>query len=139
MKRILPAIVCLVVGFGLGWSVCYFGPVAKHQRELLAEYHYVKDNFHLTDAEMAEFGRDYRQFGKGLIREDELATAISLGTLKSLESGDTNAAKATLLLQIGGYYRSYHDRNGDKTLLDGIATAAKEYPSIAAEISRKAD
>ena len=137
MKRTLPAIVCLLIGFGLGWSLCYFGPNAKHYRELLAEYRYVRDNFHLTDTEMAQFGRDYKQYGKSLIREDELAAAVALSALKSLESGDTDAAKTTLLRPVGMYYRLYHDKDGDKTLLDGIAAAAKEYLSVATEISRE--
>jgi hypothetical protein len=139
MKRTLPAIVCLLIGIGLGWSFCYFGPVAKHQRELLAEYRYAKDNFHLTDAEMAQMGRDFQQYGKNMIREDELLAAVALSALKSLESGETDDAKTTLLRPVGMYYRLYHDKVVDKSLLEKIETAAKEYPSIAAEISREPD
>jgi len=136
MKRILPAIVCLLVGFGLGWFLCYFGPVASEHRELLTRYRYVRDNFQLTDAEMAQFGRDYKQFGTSMIREDELAAAVSLSALMSLESGKVDAAKTTLLRPVGMYYRLYHKQDGDKTLLDRMSAAAKEHPSLAAEISR---
>jgi len=136
---LLPAIICLLIGFGLGWYFCYTGPVAKHQRELLAENRYARDNFHLTDAEMAQMGRDFQQYGKNMIREDELLAAVALSALKSLESGETDAAKTTLLRPVGMYYRLYHGKDVDKSLLDRIETAAKEYPSIAAEISRKVD
>jgi hypothetical protein len=139
MKRILPAIICLLIGFGLGWTLCYFGPNAKHYRELLAEYRYTRDNFHLTDAEMAQFGRDYKQFGTSMIREDELVAAVALSALRSLERGEADAAKTSLLRPVGMYYRLYHDKDGDKTLLDRISAAAIEYPSIAAEISREPD
>ncbi len=137
MKHAMIAIACLVIGFGLGWFCVY--PVARHQRELLAEYRYVRDNFQLTDAEMAEFGRDYRQFRKDLIRQDELAATVALAALKKLESGDTDAAKAVLLRHVGMYYRLYHDKDGNKTLLDAIEKASQEYPSIATEILRKVE
>jgi hypothetical protein len=139
MKRILLAIGCLIIGFSLGWYFGYIHPVAKHQRELLGEYRYVRENFHMTDAEMAEAGRNVRKYGKDLIRQDELAAAVALAAFKKLESGDTDAAKSGLLLPIGMYYRLYHDEDGDDTLLDRIEAASREYPSIATEISRKVE
>lgn len=139
MKRILPAVACLLIGFSLGWFFCYFGPVAKHQRELLAEYRYVRNAFQMSDAEMAQFGRDYKQFGKDLIRQDELAAGVALAAMKCLENGDVDAAKSTLLRPVGIYYRLYSDKDSDKTLLNRIAAAADDSPSIAAEISRKPD
>ena len=88
---------------------------------------------------MIEFGRNVRQYGKDLIRQDELAAFVALSALKSLESGETDVAKTTLLRPVGMYYRLYHDKDGDKTLLDMMVTASREYPSIAAEISRQVD
>ncbi|MGD9634874.1 MAG: hypothetical protein AB7G28_19870 [Pirellulales bacterium] len=139
MKRTWPAVVCLFIGLGFGWYFGYTRPVAKHQRELLAEYQQVKEQMGLTDVEMAEAGRNFPQYFRDMKRQDEIAAAVALSALMKLEAGETDAAKASLLQAVGSYYRLYHDNDGDRVLLDKMAVAARDYPSIATEISRDAD
>ena len=137
MKHIITSIVCLAVGIGVGWYFGYTRPTAKNQRELLAEYQYERDHFHLTDAEMAEAGPKIPQYFEDMKRQDEAAARYSLGAYKILEQGDVERAKSRLLLAVGSYYRVYHDKGGDTNLLDAIAIAAQKYPAVAAEIARK--
>ena len=137
MKHIITSIVCLAVGIGGGWYFGYTRPTAKNQRELLAQYHYVRDNFHMTDTEMAEAGPKIPQYFEDMKRQDEQAARYSLGAYKILEQGDVERAKSRLLLAVGGYYRVYHNKGGDTNLLAQIEKDAQKYPAVAAEISRK--
>jgi len=137
MKHIIISIACLAVGIGVGWYFGYTRPTVKNQREILAQYQYVRDNFHMTDAEMIEAGPKIPQYFEDMKRQDEAAARYSLGAYKILEQGDVERAKSRLLLAVGSYYRVYHDKGGDTNLLAAIAEAAKKYPAVAAEISRK--
>ena len=56
MKRIIPLLPILLIGFGIGWYFGYTRLTAKNQRELLKQNQCVRDNFRMTDAEMAEAG-----------------------------------------------------------------------------------
>jgi hypothetical protein len=44
-----------------------------------------------------------------------------------------------LLHAVGSYYRLYREKGGDKVLLAKMEEAAREYPAIAAEFSRKVE
>ena len=137
MKRIIPFLVCFLLGVGIGWYFSYTRPVAKHQRELLRQYQDVKRDVQMTDAEMAEAGRRIPQYFEDVKRQDELAAIFALEAFKDLERGDTEETKRRLLQPIGSYYREYHEKGGDPILLAKIEGAAQEYPAVAAEISRE--
>ena len=137
MRRIIPLLISLCVGVGVGWYFGYSRPTARTQRELLAQYQYVRDNFHMTDAQMADVGPKIPQYFEDAKRQDELAAAVALSAVRSLERGDTNQAERVLLRIMGSYYRVYHDRGGDTNLLAKIEAAAQEHPAVAAEIARK--
>src|SRR5215468_4369598 len=103
MKTALTVLIAMLAGFGLGW---YFGttrPSLKNQREILRQYQYVRDNFHMTDAEMADFGEHQHEYWDAMKRQDEIAAAVALGTLKKLNHGDTDGAKHTLETTISIY------------------------------------
>lgn len=137
MKHIVTSLDCLTVRVGVGWYFGYTRPTAKHQRDLLAEYQYERDNFHMTDAEMAEAGPKIPQYFEDMKRQDETAAIYSLGAYKVFEQGDVERAKSRLLSAVGSYYRVYHNKGGDTNLLAHIKAAAQKYPAVAAEISRK--
>ena len=137
MKSIIPPLVCLVIGVGVGWYFGYTRPTAKNQRELLAQYQYTRDNFHMTDAEMAEVGPKIPQYFEDMKRQDEKAAMFALGAFRILEQGDTERAKTHLLKAVGSYYRVYHNKGGDTNSIMKIEEAAQKYPAVAAEISRK--
>ena len=137
MKRVIPLFVCMLIGVGVGWFFGYTRPSAKNQRELLRQYHYVRDNFHLTDKEMAEAGPKIPQYFQDMKRQDEMAAVFALGAFKILEQGDTERAKRQLLKAVGSYYRVYHAKGGDTNFVAKIEEVARKYPAVAAEISRK--
>ena len=137
MKRIIPLLVCIVLGIGIGWYLGYTWPSAKRQRELLDQYHYERDNFHLTDQEMADAGPKIPQYFKDMKRRDETAAVFGLGGFVLLERGDTERAKRHLLKTVGSYYRVYHNNGGDTNFIAKIEEAARKYPDVAAEISRE--
>ena len=137
MKRIIPFLVCLLIGAGVGWYFGYSRPAAKNQRELLRQYQYVRDNFHMTDEQMAEAGPKISQYFEDMRRQDEMAAVVALGAFKYLERGDTDETKKRLLRAVGSYYRVYHGKEGDTNIMAQIEKAAQDYPAIAAEISRK--
>ena len=137
MKQLLLALLSLVIGVYVGWYFGYTRPVTKGYREL-------KDALHLTDMpdkQMAEAGAQIRdhmpEFLERMKREDDMTAALALGTVKRLEQGNTEGAKKLLLPFIGGYYRRYHAKGGDRDTLARIEEAAQQYPDIAAEIARK--
>jgi hypothetical protein len=137
MKRTIPFVVGVMLGVGIGWYFGYTRPVAKHQRELLKEYRYVRDNFHMTDEEMADAGRKMPQYFEDMKRQDEMTAVVALGALKLLEKDDLKAAKEVLARHVGSYYRLYHAKGGDAELLSTIEEAAQQYPAISAEVSEK--
>jgi hypothetical protein len=137
MKRTIPFVVCVMLGVGIGWYFGYTRPVAKHQRQLLKEYREVRDNFHMTDEEMADAGRKMPQYFEDMKRQDEMAAAVALGALKLLEKDDVNGAKEVLARHVGSYYRLYHAKGGDAKMLSAIEEAAQQNPAISAEISEK--
>ena len=134
MKRI---ILCISLGIGIGWYLGYTRPAARSQRELLEQYQYVRDNFHLTDQEMAEAGPKIPQYFEDMKRQDETAAKFGLGGFRLLERGETDRAKQYLLKAVGSYYRLYHNKGGDTNFLFKIEEAARQYPLLATEISRK--
>jgi hypothetical protein len=126
-----------MLGVGIGWYFGYTRPVAKHQRQLLREYQEVRDNFHMTDTEMADVGRKFPQYLEDMKRQDEMAAVIALGALKLLEKDDVKGAREVLARHVGSYYRLYHAKSGDAKVLSMIEEAAQQYPAISAEISEK--
>lgn len=137
MKRIIPLLISLSIGIGVGWYFGYTRPASEHQREILKQYQWVRDNLHMTDAEMAEAGAKMPEFFEDMKRQDEQAAVFALGAFKILEKGDTECAKTHLLKAVGSYYRVYHDKGGDTNFMAKIEESAQKYPAVAAEISRK--
>jgi hypothetical protein len=125
------------VGGLVGSYLEYTCVTAKQHRKLLAEYQYTKDNFQMTDAEMVEFGKKIPQFGEDMKRQEEMAAVHALRAYRLLANGNIEDAKATLLRPIDLYYSLYHEKGGDRDLLDAIATAGKEFPDIAAVIAKE--
>ena len=95
----------------------------------------------MTDKEMAEAGAQVRdhmpEFMERMKRSDDMTAALALGAFKRLGQGNVDGAKKLLLPWIGGYYRQYHAKGGDKKILANIEEAAQQYPDIAAEIAKK--
>jgi hypothetical protein len=129
------AIGCVVGGL-VGSFLQYTLGTAPTYRKLLKEYRYVRDNFHMTDAEMAEMGPKIPQYFEDVKRQDELAAVMALGAFRAFAKGDIEDTKAELLRPIGGYYYVYHENGGDPDLIARIKEAARDFPEIAAEISR---
>jgi hypothetical protein len=135
MKNALAVLIAILAGLGIGW---YFGntrPGLKNQRELLRQYQYVRDNFHMTDAEMADFGEHQQEYFDAMKRQDEMAAAIALNTLKKLNHEDTDGAKHTLETTISIYYRG-HRTDGHSNLLSGIDRFAATNASLSNAIHR---
>jgi hypothetical protein len=123
MKRILSFSACVFIGVGIGWYVGYSRPTAKNQRKLLSEYQFVKDNFHMTDAEMADFGEHHAEYFEAMKRQDEMSAVIALAALVKLNQGDMEKAKWRLETAIAIYYRG-HNQDGNSNVLRHITTYA---------------
>src|SRR6266404_7898811 len=102
MNRLLPSLVCvlcLLLGVSIGWYLSYTRPVAKHQRELLRQYQYLRDNFHMTDEQMAKAGPKVSQYFEDMKRQDEMAAKVSFAAFIYLERGSIDQARSRLLPQ----------------------------------------
>jgi hypothetical protein len=135
MKNALAILIAILAGFGLGWYFGYTRPSLKNQRELLRQYQYVRDNFHMTDAEMADFGEHQQEYFDALKRTDELAAAIALGALRRLNHGNTDGTRHVLESTISTYYRG-HRTDGNTNLLHGIDSFAATNASLSYAIHR---
>src|SRR5204862_6086041 len=113
MKRNILLSACIAVGIAILVSLVI---VAKNQRKLLREYQVVKDNFKMTDAEMADFGEHRAEYFAAMKRQDEMAAVIALAALAGLERGDIQKAKWRLETAISIYYRG-HSHDGDSNVL----------------------
>ncbi len=131
MKRAILLLAFMLFGVCIGWYFGYTRPVAK-------QYRIIRDAWHITDYEMAEAGAKIQdnlpQFIEGMKRTDDIATALSLGTIKFLNRGDVRGAKKLLLTPVGAYYRRYHGKGGDPDILARIEEGARQDPDIAAKI-----
>ena len=136
MNRVISFLVCILIGVGIGWFFGYTRPAAKDQRELLKQYQYVRDNFHMTDAEMADFGKHRAEYFEAMKRQDEVAAAIALGAFKNLEAANIEGAKWKLATTVGIYYRG-HSRDGDTNLLARIVSCATTNAAISNAIYGK--
>ena len=136
MRRLIIPLVCLLVGIAAGWYFGYTRPAAKNQRELLQQYQYVRDNFHMSDAEMADFGAHEQEYFAAMKRQDETAASMALGALVRLERGDIERTRHVLEQTISIYYRG-HRQDGDSNVLRHIETFAATNASLSNAISRK--
>lgn len=136
MRHIIISLVCLLVGIGLGWFFGYTRPVARNQRELLHQYQVVRDNFHMTDAEMADFGAHQQEYFAAMKRQDEIAAVIALAALVKIDQGDIEKAKWRLQTEISTYYRG-HNYDGDSNVLRHITTYAATNAALSNAIYRK--
>jgi|SRR6266496_2072428 len=135
MKRFIIVLLAFLAGLAVGWYFGYTRPVTK-------QYRVLRDTlFHMTDKQMADAGAQFRdhmpEFMERMKREDDMTAALALGTVKRLEQGNAEGAKKLLLPFIGGYYRRYHAKGGDRDTLARIEEAAQQYPDIAAEVAKK--
>ena len=135
MKRLIVVLLAFLAGLSLGWYFGYTRPVTK-------QYRVLRDTlFHMTDKQMADAGAQIRdhmpEFMERMKREDDMTAALALGTVKRLEQGNAEGAKKLLLPFIGGYYRRYHAKGGDRDTIARIEKAAQQYPDIAAEVAKK--
>ena len=136
MKLIITSIVCLTVGIGVGWYFGYTRPTAKNQRELLKQYQYTRDKFHMTDAEMADWGEHMHEYFVAMQRQDEFAAAIALAAFTNLEATNTERAKWELETTISAYYRG-HLHDGNTNLLHKIVSYAATNSALSNAIYRK--
>ena len=136
MKRIITFSVCVLLGVGVGWYLGFTRPAARNQRKLLSEYQFVRDNFHMTDEEMADFGEHRAEYFAAMKRQDEMAAAMALGALVKLDQGDVEKAKSRLEMTISIYYRG-HRLDGDSNVLRHITTFAATNAALSNAIYRK--
>ena len=104
--------------------------------KVLKEYRIVRDNFHMTDAEMADFGTHQQEYFAAMKRQDEMAAAMALGALVKLEHGDIDQTRQVLEQTISIYYRG-HRQDGATNLLHHIETFAATNASLSNAIYRK--
>ena len=136
MRRVVIPLVCLLAGISVGWFLGYRRPVAKNQRELLRQYQIVRDNFHMSDADMADFGAHQQEYFAQMKRQDEMAAVIAFAALVKLDEGDLEKAKWRLQTEISIYYRS-HNRDGNSNVLRHITTYAATNAALSNAIYRK--
>ena len=127
--RILPYIICLLPAVILAWY-------AWSNHKLITEYHIVRDNFRMTDAEMADFGEHRQEYLDAMKRQDEFAAAIALRVFYQLESGDTEGAKKNLATTISIYYRG-HKHDGNTNVIAHIESYAATNAAISNAIYRR--
>jgi site-specific DNA-adenine methylase len=122
-------IIWLLTSASLAWY-------AWSNHKLLKQYRIVRDNFHMTDEEMADFGKHRQEYLDAMKRQDEMAAAIALGALVKLDSGDLEKAKSRLQTAISIYYRGHRD-DGDSNVLRHITTFAATNAALSNAIYRK--
>ena len=89
-------IIWLLTAISLAWY-------AWSNHKVLKEYRRVRDNFHMTDAEMADFAEHHQEFFVAMKRQDEMAAVIALAALVKLDGGDIEKAKSRLQTAISIY------------------------------------
>jgi len=135
MKNALAVLIAILAGFGLGWYFGHTRPSLQNQRELLRQYQYVRDNFHMTDAEMADFGEHQHEYFDAMMRQDEMAATIALASLGRLNHGNLDGAKHLLETTISIYYRG-HRTDGNTNVLNHIEISAATNASLSNAIHR---
>lgn len=122
-------LIWLLVAGSLAWY-------AWSNHKVLKEYRIVRDNFHMTDAEMADFGEHRMEYLEAMKRQDEFAAAIALRVYHQLESGDLDGAKKNLAATISIYYRG-HRLDGNTNVISHIERYASTNAAISNAVYRK--
>jgi hypothetical protein len=99
-------------------------------------YDAMKKESGMSDAEMAELGKEVPEAFAAIKREDEGVAQVALRGIEILDRDDSEATKKYLAYWVGSYYRVYH-ANGDSNLIARIEKAATTNAHIAAEIAKK--
>ncbi len=132
MKRLLQFAACLFLGVAIGWYWGYSRPTLK----MFHVYRDVQKASGLSDAEMADYGKQVPEAFAAIKREDESVALVALRGIEILDRGDTGAAKKHLAYWVGSYYRVYQS-NGDSNLIARIERAATTNAEIAAAMVKK--
>jgi len=125
-----------MIGIAAGWFFGYTRPVARQQRELLAQYENAKEILHMMDAQMTNTASELPDLLTAMKRNDRDVAMVGLRGIEILDRGDVAGAKKYLAYWIGSYYRVYHTA-GDTNLIARIERAASTNAVIAAEIMKK--
>ena len=145
MNRIIPPlaiIVALAIAFAAGWYFGYTRPTLQNQKKILNEYAVARDMVGYTDAEMTQAAKSFpkpKDVLASMAREDETLIAVAIGSLRQFDKGDPEAVKRQLGNILGSYYRSHRTDDLYTKVIAQIEKAARESPSIAAEISKKSE
>jgi hypothetical protein len=139
MKRIIAFLVCILVGFGMGWYYGYTRPTAKDQRAILNNQQYFKAHLTNFDAAVADFKQRESKISVAAKPWETASASVALMGLKDLETNDMAGAKYRLAELVGLYYRPYsHDANaGTNLFLREIAAFAAKDVVLSNEIYGK--
>ena len=127
--RIGQHLIWLLTTISLAWY-------AWSNHKLLKEYRVVRENFRMTDAEMADFAAHRQEYFDAMKREDEMAAVIALAALVKLDAGDIEKAKSRLQTAVSIYYRGHRD-DGDSNVLRHITEFAATNAALSNAIYRK--
>jgi len=122
-------IIWMLTAISLAWY-------AWSNHKVLKEYRRVRDNFHMTDAEMADFAEHHQEYFDAMKRQDEMAAVIALAALVKLDGGDIEKAKSRLQTAISIYYRGHRD-DRDSNVLRHITAFAATNAALSNAIYRK--
>jgi hypothetical protein len=139
MNRLLPAVcsvLCLALGFSLGWYFGYSRPVAENQRRLLKVDQTAREAFRAVVEDFSDYEAKPPQFWEAAKIQNEYAALISLQVLKDLEQSELHKAKQELASTVGLYYRA-HRRDGNTNLLACIERVATANTALSNAICRK--
>jgi hypothetical protein len=123
MKRIITFLVCILIGFGIGWYFGYTRPIAENQRELAKDNQFFRDRTQGFDAAAADFKKRSAEEFKSAAPWEASSASIALAVLKNLKTNNLEDAKSRLAAIVALYYRG-HSRDGDTNLLTSIVTFA---------------
>jgi hypothetical protein len=129
LSLILPYATFLITAISFAWY-------AWNSHKVLKQYRIFRDNFHMTDAEMADFGEHHQEYFDSMKRQDEFAAAVALGVLHKLDKGDLEGAKANLRTTLSIYYRA-HQSDGDTNVIFHVEQYASTNTAVSNAIHRK--
>ena len=139
MKRIIAFLVCISVGFGMGWYFGYTRPTAKDQRAILNSQQYFKAHPTNFDAAVADFKQRESKISFAAKPWERGTAGIALQGLKDLDTNDMKDARFRFAELVGLYYRPYsHDADASTNLfLREIAAFAARDAVLSNEIYGK--
>ena len=127
-------VVCLLIGFSVGWLVGHSRSATPAERKVVSDYRKITREFHISDGDVANMATNLPQLVRDIRRDDDYAALLALGVFERLQTHREQDAEAACAKVIGLYYNKWSTNGGLGDVIGKADELAAKYPLLDAAI-----